>query len=260
MMRRLGRWLATAVIVTVVVGINLPHQAMAQDAGTTTAIITSPAENEQLFGLVSVIGSASHTTAFDSYTLEYNDLSDPNAPWLLVQPSVKQQVSNDVLGSWNTNVVPDGVYSLRLRIFLQNGDVGGETIVTGLRVVNTAPTPVPTTAGASGALDATWTPGPSPTSPIEQPPSNSPATPEVITGLDTSANTGSTSGSTTAASSSTTTTRVNTGRIRNAFCTGVYWAIGLFVIMLVYVAMRGRLRPYTRRVLWQIQDDFDDDR
>ncbi len=256
MMRRLGRWLAIAVIVIVVVGINLPHQTAAQDTGTATAIITSPVDNEQLFGLVSVTGSASHTTAFDSYTLEYNDLSDPNAPWLLVQPSVKQQVSNDVLGSWNTNVVPDGVYSLRLRIFLQSGDVGGETIVTGLRVVNTAPTPVPTTAGASGSADATWTPGPSPTSPIQQPPSNNPATPEVITGLDASAN----SGSTTIANSGTKTTRVNTGRIRNAFCTGVYWAIGLFVIMLVYVAMRGRLRPYTRRVLWQIQDDLDDDR
>jgi hypothetical protein len=262
MMRRLARWLATAVIVMVALGAHLPLRAAAQDPGTTTALITSPVENEQLFGLVSVVGSAGHTSSFDSYTLEYNDLSDPNAPWLLVQPSVRQQVTNDVLGSWNTNVVPDGVYSLRLRVFLQSGDVGGEFIVTGLRVVNTAPTPLPTTAGSAGSIEATLTPGPSPTSPIQQPPSNSPATPEVIFGLDSSANTGSTSGGSTAmgGSGSNSTTRVNTGRIRNAFCTGVYWAIGLFIVMLGYIVLRGRLRPYTRRVLWQIQDDLNDDR
>jgi len=236
MIRRLDRWLVTAVIVMVALGINLPHRTAAQDSGTTTAVITSPVENEQLFGLVSVVGSAGHTSSFDSYTLEYNDLSDPNAPWLLVQPSVRQQVTNDVLGSWNTNVIPDGVYSLRLRVFLQSGDVGGEFIVTGLRVVNTAPTPVP--------------------------PSNSPATPEVISGLDSAANTDSTSGGSTTIGSSgnSSTTRVNTGRIRNAFCTGAYWAIGLFIVMLAYIVLRGRLRPYTRRVLWQIHDDLNDDR
>lgn len=238
-----------------------PMPTSAQDTETATAVITFPTDNAQLFGQVNVFGSAAHPSAFDSYTLEYNDLSDPNAPWLLVQPRVRQQVSDNVLGAWNTNVVPDGTYRIRLRVFLQDGQVGGEFTVTGLRVVNTAPTPVPTSAGAADSVQQmSPTPGPSPTSPIQQPPGSAPvATPDIITGLssDSALDAAETIGA--SASTSSTTTRINTGRIRNAFCAGAYWALGLFVVMLIYIAMRERLRPLTRRVLWQIQDDIDDD-
>lgn len=255
------RWTSVLSIIcgTVLAAIT-PMLVSAQDAETATAVITFPTDNAQLFGQVNIFGSAAHSSAFDSYTLEYNDLSDPNAPWLLVQPRVRQQVNDNVLGAWNTNVVPDGTYRLRLRVFLQDGQVGGEFTITGLQVVNTAPTPVPTSAGAADSVQPMPpTPGPSPTSPIQQPPGSAPASPDVITGLgSTSALDGSeTIG--TSASTSSTTTRINTGRIRNAFCAGVYWALGLFVVMLIYIATRERLRPFTRRLLWQIQDDVDDD-
>lgn len=232
--------------------------ASAQDTQVPTAVITFPSDNAQLFGQVNIFGSAAHPSAFDSYTLEFNDLSDPNAPWMLVQPRVRQQVNDNVLGAWNTNVVPDGIYRLRLRVFLQDGQVGGEFTVTGLQVINTAPTPLPTSAGAADSVQPVPpTPGPSPTSPIQQPPGSAPATPDVITGLDNTL--GMSETNVTAPSTSTTTTRINTARIRHAFCAGVYWALGLFVVMLIYVATRERLRPFTRRLLWQIQDDINDD-
>jgi hypothetical protein len=220
-------------------------------------VITSPTDGQQLFGLANILGSAGHPTAFDSYTLEYKDQSDPNAPWLLVQPLVRQQVQNDILGAWNTNMIPDGVYGLRLRVFLSDGQIG-EFVVSNLRVINIQPTPVPT--GAAGDADITLvapTPGPTPTSLIQQPPGT---TGESI-GPDTAGD-----GAIPNAPVDLTTgrrvekqTRINTSRIRSAFCSGVYLTLGIFGAMLVYTLIRGRLRPYTRRRTWQAQDEYDNE-
>jgi hypothetical protein len=194
--------------------------------------------------------------------LEYNDLGDPNAPWLLVQPRVQQQVKNSVLGTWNTNLVPDGTYRLRLRVFLQDGQVG-EFVVSDLKVVNSVPTPVPTPASGlvTGATPQAPTPGPSPTSPIVQPPSSNPSSGEVALppGADDESGTGE-SGPVNLAPTTRNTARINISRVRSAFCTGVYLTLGIFGVMLGYVLVRARLRPFTRRLMWQIQDDVDNDR
>lgn len=228
--------------------------ASAQDASGAIALITAPTDGQQLFGLVTITGTAQYPAAFGSFTLEYNDLADPNAPWLLVQPPLRQQLANDVLGLWNTVVVPDGVYRLRLRILAQDGQTAAEYVVTGLRVINSEPTPVPT--AITGAEERPPTPGPSPTSPIQQPPSNNPAG-GAISGLDSTPRPASSSS---AIRTSSTTTRINTGRIRDAFCAGIYLTFAAFALMLAYIAVRNRLRPYTRRLFWRIQDELQDDR
>lgn len=257
-MRRLVYGLIAGLLGLFALPIFETSQSAAQEPPTATAVITSPVNNAQLFGQVNITGSAGHPTAFASYRLEYNDLTDPNAPWLLVQPPVQQQVSNGVLGSWSTNVVPDGVYSLRLRVILQDDQIGGEFVITGLRVINSAPTPVPTVAtGDDTVPQASPVSGPTPTSLVQQPPSNNPAAPDIDIEAGAATNGSQSNGSSSAASSSS--TRINTGRIRGAFCSGVYLAIALFAVMLLYVGLRGRLRPYTRRLLWQMQDDPDND-
>jgi len=48
---------------------------------------------------------------------------------------VTQQVQDGVLGAWNTIMVPDGFYELRLRVFLDD-DQGAEFIVGKLQVAN----------------------------------------------------------------------------------------------------------------------------
>jgi hypothetical protein len=253
----MGRRLSTLLIVTLLCAGGIlsawPHFASAQTPEGLIAVITWPADGQQLFGPANIIGSAAHPTAFSYFTLEYNDLSDPNAPWMLVQPSVQQQVQDNVLGTWNTNMVPDGNYRLRLRVFLADGQVG-EFIVANLAVVNSEPTPVPTAPAETGgepALAPTF--GPSPTSPVVQPPSSNPSisglsTPEAITG----------SGSELSEVPSKKTTRVNLSRVRSAFCAGVYLTFGIFVIMLGYALLRGRLRPLTQRLMWQSQDEWTD--
>jgi hypothetical protein len=249
MLRRLG--FALAVITFCAVG--LFGVARAQSPDQTTAIITSPVDGQQLFGLVNITGGASHPSAFDYYTLEYNDQGDPTASWLLVQPLVQQQRQDDVLGAWNTNMVPDGVYRLRLRVFLTDGEVGGEFVVSNLRVINSQPTPVPTVGGPETSLNAP-TPGPSPTSAIEQPASNNPSAGE-FSGQDTAST--FPDAVETSAQRTEKTTHVNTGRVRGAFCTGVYLTLGIFGVMVLYRLTRRYLRPYTRQLNWPSQDEYD---
>ena len=61
--------------------------------------------------------------------------------WGQAQPPVQQQVRDGVLGTWNTSLVPDGFYRLRLCVFLDDGRTG-EYIASNLRVANSLPTPV----------------------------------------------------------------------------------------------------------------------
>ncbi len=253
MMRRLATLLT---VMTLGAGLFLVGIVSAQDADGPVAVITGPTEGQQLFGQVTITGSAYHAAMFGSYTLEYNNLREPGSPWFLVQPRVQQQVQDGVLGTWNTNLLADGPYALRLSVFLTDGQVA-EFVVSNLRVINSEPTPVPTVAGElMGTADAP-TPGPSPTSPIEQPPSNNPS--GIITGLDDPGGGSDLAPPPNTAPETETTTRINTDRIRGAFCGGVYLTLGVFGVMLVYLVIRGRLRPFTRRLLWQIQDEMNSD-
>jgi hypothetical protein len=251
-MRRLGVILAVAVFAAGVIPTSVGAQA------EITAVITTPVEGQQLFGPVNITGSAGHATAFTSYTLEYDNLNDAAQQWFLVQEQVTQQVQDGVLGTWNTNMVPDGVYQIRLRVFLTDEQTG-EFIVSNLRVVNSQPTPVPTVAsGLADTTQVTLTPGgPTPTSPIVQPPSNDPVSGDAISGPVVTEIIPS--GETAVTSTSSESRRINMGRVREAFCSGVYLALGLFAIMLVYSVIRRRLRPYTRRLVWQTPDETDRD-
>lgn len=246
MMRRIGGMLAAMLLLTV--------PAAAQDPDIV-AVITAPADGAQLFGSVNILGSAGHPTAFDYFTLEYNDLGDPSAPWLLAQPEVRQQVQNGILGTWSTIAVPDGNYRIRLRVFLQDGQTG-EFVVSNLRVANSLPTPVPTAAsGGEEPLPAVPTLGPTPTSPVIQPPSSNPD----ISGLP-----GADSSDTSASLSETVTSRparkktqINLDRVQGAFCNGVYLTLVLFAAMLGYSLVRRRVRPLARR--WSSQDQWNGD-
>ncbi len=220
------------------------------------SVITFPADGAQLFGLVNILGSAAHPTGFARYALEYDDLSDPNVLWLLVQPPVQQQVHDGVLGTWDTNLVPDGFYRLRLRVFLDD-ERTGEYIVSNLRVANSLPTPVPTLPVVNVApVSPVPSPGPSPTSPVFQPPGNTPASGEGP-GSSQPPAPGSWGGAGSSGEERTT-TRVNTGRIGNAFCTGFYLAVVGFVLMLGYVLLRRRARTFPQATDWQPPDRWQD--
>ncbi|MBP8973198.1 MAG: hypothetical protein KBH93_04915 [Anaerolineae bacterium] len=212
----------------------------AQTPDQILSAITFPADGAQLFGLVNVLGSAAHPMGFARYTLEYDDLSDPDVLWLPVQPPVQQQVRDGVLGTWDTNLVPDGFYRLRLRVFLDD-ERTGEYIVSNLRVANSLPTPVPTLPLVNVApLSPVPSPGPSPTSPVFQPPGNAPASGEAAGLAQPPAPTSL--GDSSLPEEEKATTRLNTERIADAFCAGFYLVAVGFALMLGYVLLRRRLR------------------
>jgi len=118
---------------------------------------------------------------------------------------------------------------------------------------------VPTVASdLLGAGASTPTPGPSPTSPIEQPPSNNPAGAE-ISGLDALPAAEGEPVSVDTAPSSGSTTRINLDRVRSAFCSGVYVAFVAFGAMVIYIIVRRHTSAYTRRYLWQTHDEYNDE-
>ena len=93
-------------------------------------------------------------------------------------------------------------------------------------------------------------PGPA----IQQPPSNNPSAGE-FSGQDTASTLPE--AVETSAQRTEKTTRINTGRVRGAFCTGVYLTLGVFGVMVLYRLTRRHLRPYTRQLNWPSQDDYD---
>lgn len=223
-----------------------PARAQAPD-GEPVAEITSPAEGQQLFGMVSISGSARHPGAFASYTLEYDDLSDPAEQWFPVQEQVTQQVDNGVLGAWNTNLIPDSTYQLRLRVTLTTGDVG-EYVVRGLRIANSAPTAVPTVqASGLGSTPLAITPGPSPTSLVQQPPSNNPG--GGSDDLD-AVNEQAAAPSLLTRDEPATKTTINVERVQDALCVGAVITGGLFLLALSYGVIRGRFRPPVQDPAW----------
>lgn len=140
----------------------------AQGAGLVQ--ITSPISGQAVTGVVTITGSATHDD-FQGYDLAYAPAENPPGTWYPLGEPVSAPVTAGRLGLWDTTGIADGDYSLRLRVWLQNG-TALVTQVEGLRVRNetpaetSTPAPSPTTAATpTAAPQATPTPAPAPTSP-----------------------------------------------------------------------------------------------
>ena len=94
----------------------------------TSIFIRSPLPNREISGNTQILGSAIHP-AFLQYRVEYATQPNPQNLWYPITGAVQIPASNTGLGVWNTanGQVPDGVYQIRLRVFLLNG--GEQNIV-----------------------------------------------------------------------------------------------------------------------------------
>src|SRR5689334_1694259 len=161
-MRPLGRFLlAMALALAAAASLLRASGAHAQDQGV--AVITSPLEGALLTGLVPITGSATHPQ-FTRYELAFGYSPNPTDTWFSLQAPATNQVINEVLGTWDTTQISDGLYVLRLRVFFADGAYL-ESFVANVRVQNsTAPalTGVPPTEGPP----PTETPAPTATTPL----------------------------------------------------------------------------------------------
>jgi len=133
------------------------------------AVITSPQDRDVVRGLLVIKGTATHPN-FWKYETYFAPEPNPTDQWQLLGLH-EMQVTDGRLETWETSLVPDGTYSLRLRVVRTDGNYD-EYYVRQISVVNAQPTETPT---ATPTPLATRTPlPPTPTVIIEQPPTATP--------------------------------------------------------------------------------------
>ena len=107
--------------------------------------INAPAAGQNLQGRVDIIGTTDAPN-FASAELAFAYASGPADNWFIIQ-ALSQPVLDSTLAIWDTLLISDGDYQLRLRVTLLDGSFQ-DVIVTDLRVRNYTPD-MPTPAAAA---------------------------------------------------------------------------------------------------------------
>ena len=112
-----------------------PREDDTQRAGL--AVLTSPAPNAVLRGSVQLVGRAA-SDDFESFVLEWGRGQQPTS-WVAIRDS-RAPVQGGVVGAWNTVGLPNGEYTLRLR--MRDAKLGELRYAIPVRIDNgeTAPT------------------------------------------------------------------------------------------------------------------------
>ena len=110
------------------------------------AVITSPQNNAIVRGSVPILGSATHPQ-FQFYKVEFAREPVTGDNWAIIGAIREQQIVDGQLEAWDTTQVPDGSYSLRLRVVRLDGNYSEYTLVQ-VVVANAQPTETPTPAAS----------------------------------------------------------------------------------------------------------------
>jgi len=163
-------WLFTLSIALILTALGWTGAAAAPPAQGDQAVITSPANNAVVRGQVPILGSATHPQ-FQFYKVEYAREPVVGEAWTIIGAIHQQQVTNGQLEMWDTSQLPDGSYTLRLRVVRLDGNYSEYSVVQ-VVVANAQPTETPTPAVTATSKPPTVTPTPLPPTPtivIEQP-------------------------------------------------------------------------------------------
>ena len=143
-----------------------PQEALAQgvSASSTPAptpqpapYISYPVQGQNVQANVVITGSTD-IQGFVSYSVDFTYEGDPTHVWFGIQ-SGSQNVIAGALARWDTHLITDGDYRLRLRVITSTGDVQ-RYIVDNIRVRNYTAADTPT---AQPSPTATLTPSPTAT-------------------------------------------------------------------------------------------------
>lgn len=110
--------------------------------GEDIAVISSPSSNAVVQGVVPIIGSADYPS-FQFYIVEFSPEPVTGDQWQIIGAIREQPVINGDLVTWDTTTVPDGSYTLRLRVVRLDGNYS-EVFSQQVVVANSQPTPTPT--------------------------------------------------------------------------------------------------------------------
>lgn len=149
--------------------------APVQQEGQDLAVINDPASNAVVRGTVQIVGSSDHPS-FQFYAIEFSPEPVTGDQWQIIGATHNTPVINGVLETWDTTLVPDGSYTLRLRTVRLDGNYT-EAFSQQVVVSNTQPLPTDTPIPAPVEEEVvpgipTETPTPLPPTPtviVEQP-------------------------------------------------------------------------------------------
>jgi hypothetical protein len=116
--------------------------------------ISAPANGQTLTGTVEITG-ALDSADFRSAELSFGYASDPTDTWFTIQ-SFTEPIGPGVLATWDTSLVTDGDYRLRLRQVRLDGSFA-DFQVEDLHLRNNTPTETPTPSQAQPSPTATQT-------------------------------------------------------------------------------------------------------
>jgi hypothetical protein len=131
------------------------------------SLITSPQNNAIVRGQVPILGSATHPQ-FQFYKVEVAHEPPSDENFAIVGAIHEDQVVDGQLELWDTTQLPDGSYTLRLRVVRLDGNYSEYSVVQ-VVVANAQPTETPTpSASPTPTISPTPLP-PTPTIIIDQP-------------------------------------------------------------------------------------------
>lgn len=115
-------------------------------------MIDSPRAGDVLQGVVSITGST-NVVDFQAAELSFSYADQESDAWFLISRS-EQPLEKSLLAEWDTTLIADGTYQLRLRLILTDGNYL-EVVVPDLRVRNYSAVETSTPQPAVGSLTAT---------------------------------------------------------------------------------------------------------
>ncbi len=227
------------------VGAIGPASPLLQDVA---AVISSPQSGQSVRGSVQIIGSALHP-AFDRYELYFT--AEPGENWVFIGDAKFAPVSNGVLGVWETGGLPDGNYSLRVRVVRQDGNYD-DGFARNVVVANTTPpTPTPTDTPAFDVeatlpppIESVVTPTPPPTATaaaVEQPDIPTPTprpSPTVTAEAQTAIADNSSDTPSDSAGGAALTDALETSALRSSFVRGASLAGAIFLAVGAFFGVR----------------------
>ncbi len=104
-------------------------------------VVISPRDGEAIQGRVEISG-ITELAGFQRAELEFRYVNDPKGTWFLLAET-DQAVNPGKVAEWDTSVISDGNYDLRLSVCLTDGTCKN-TVVQGVRVRNYSPVETPT--------------------------------------------------------------------------------------------------------------------
>jgi len=164
-MRRTIALLLALLVLVLVAQTGWAAPLAAPRSQASLALITSPEPLKPVRGQVTITGSATHPQ-FQRYELYYK--LEPGEDWIFIGDAQFQPVERGPLGVWATSSLPDGTYSLRLRVVRLDGNYD-EAVARQVLVANTQPTETPTPEVSPTPTNTPTPQPPTPTVVIELP-------------------------------------------------------------------------------------------